>query len=721
MLNMTKRLISVFLIVSIVFSCFVLNVQAAEREEVSSGITYLFGDVDNDNSITIKDSTAIQKYLVGLQNFNEVSKHISDVDNSGDIDIRDVTQIQKYVANLIDEFPAGEYYTIGNTDWRTSTISYEIFVRSFCDSDGDGIGDFRGIASKASYLKDLNVGCVWLMPIHESPSYHGYDVIDYYSTNEDYGTIDDFKYMLDVLHQNDIKVLIDFVANHSSSQNKWFIDALSNPDSPYADYYEFTDEPDSTSGWRYNEKYDKYYRGNFSEGMPDLNFKNKAVWTEMKNAAGYWLDTGVDGFRLDASMHIDPDWSITHAWWQDFESYVKSKNPEAFVVGENWTTDTDAVASFFADMDSSFDFPLQDQMMKLAGGQQLNIVGFVNRELKKQEAYANNTPNVPKTSVMTTFLNNHDQKRTVSTLGSVEKAKLAAAIQFTLPGMPFIYYGEEFGQQSNYNDPNKREPMDWYASAKGEGMCVLDEEFFGVPSLYTIANDGISLEEEINDENSIYNYYKKLTQLRTDYPIFFDGNYFAIESKSLNCYTVTDENYPYGMFVAHNVTGSRLELNTLYDFTDLLSGKSYKKGDAVTIAPYTTIVAKYDGADKKFSLFKEIQSKDIPVTFNVTIPEKLPEGANVSIGTNLNGWNPADTDWFMKKIDDLHYQLTVTLDSTYVNESFEYKYTVQIDGQNNVWAYTEGDANGKDIGNRYYAIDYEDNVINDTVLSFLRM
>ena len=155
MLNMTKRLISVFLIVSIVFSCFVLNVQAAEREEVSSGITYLFGDVDNDNSITIKDSTAIQKYLVGLQNFNEVSKHISDVDNSGDIDIRDVTQIQKYVANLIDEFPAGEYYTIGNTDWRTSTISYEIFVRSFCDSDGDGIGDFRGIASKASYLNQL--------------------------------------------------------------------------------------------------------------------------------------------------------------------------------------------------------------------------------------------------------------------------------------------------------------------------------------------------------------------------------------------------------------------------------------------------------------------------------------------------------------------------------------------------------------------------------------
>lgn len=722
MLKMAKKLISVFLIISIVFSCLALNVQAVETEKGSSSdITYLYGDADNDNKITIEDATTIQMYLAGFQSLDEVSKHISDVDMSGEVDINDVTLIQKFIADLIDEFPSGEYYTIGNTDWRTSTISYEIFVRSFCDSDGDGIGDFRGIASKASYLKDLNVGCVWLMPIHESPSYHGYDIIDYYSTNEDYGTIDDFKYMLDVLHQNDIKVLIDFVANHTSSQNQWFLDGLSNPDSPYADYYEFTDKPDSTSGWKYNGKYDKYYRGNFSEGMPDLNYKNKAVWTEMKNVAGYWLDTGVDGFRLDASMHIDPDWDMTQEWWQDFEIYVKSKNPEAFVVGENWITNPDPVASFFNCMDSSFDFPLQEQIMRLARGEQLDIVGFVNRELQLQKMYADTTPDVPKTSVMTTFLNNHDQTRTVSYLGSVEKAKLAAAIQLTLPGMPFIYYGEELGQQSNNNDPNRREPMDWYASAKGEGMCVLDKDFFGVPSQYTIANDGISLEEEINDENSIYNYYKKLTQLRTDYPIFFSGNYSSIESKNLNCYTVTDESLPYGMFVAHNVTGSKIELNTLYDFTDLLSGKSYKAGDTVTIAPYTTIVAKYDGMDKKFSLFKKIQNKDIHVTFNVTIPEKLPEGANVSIGTNLNGWNPADTDWFMKKIDDLHYQLTVNLDSTYVNEAMQYKYTVQIDGQNNAWAHTEGDANGNDISNRIYGLDSEDNVINDTVSSFLRM
>lgn len=252
-------------------------------------------------------------------------------------------------------------------------------------------------------------------------------------------------------------------------------------------------------------------------------------------------------------------------------------------------------------------------------------------------------------------------------------------------------------------------------------MCVLDEEFFGVPSKYTIPDDGISLEEEINDENSIYSYYRKLTKLRTDYPIFFDGNYFSIDSKSLNCYTVTDENSSYGMFVAHNVTRSTMKLSATHAFTDLMSGKSYRTGDTVTIEPYTTIVAKYDGKDKKFSLFDEIQSVDIPITFNVTIPEKLPDGANVSIGTNMNSWNPEDTDWFMTKTDDLHYTLTVKMDSTYVGETIEYKYTVQLDGQDFAWAQTEGDADKQEIGNRAYTIDYEDNVINDTVLSFKNM
>ena len=161
MLKMKKRMISVFLIVSLVFSCLVLNVQADESEITSSGTSYLYGDVDIDGKITIRDSTVIQKYLIKLKNFSEATKHIADVDNSGDTNVKDATLIQKYVANLIDEFPVGEYYTTDSADWRTSTISYEIFVRSFCDSDGDGIGDFRGIASKASYLKDLNVGCVF--------------------------------------------------------------------------------------------------------------------------------------------------------------------------------------------------------------------------------------------------------------------------------------------------------------------------------------------------------------------------------------------------------------------------------------------------------------------------------------------------------------------------------------------------------------------------------
>lgn len=693
--RLIKKAGSVVLSLVLAFSALTVSVGAVTAEQqASASKTYLYGDVNLDQKVSIGDAIVVQKNVLKAVTFSELETKIADVDSSGEITMRDAILVQKYSIKLLSEFSAGISFVVeDDTDWRTSTITYEIFVRSFCDSDGDGIGDFRGVASKASYLKELNVGCVWLMPINESPSYHGYDVMDYCSTNEDYGTIEDFCYMLDVLHQNGIKVLIDFVANHTSSQHSWFTEALSNPDGPYGEFYEISDTQGSGSGWVYNSQYKKYYRAYFAATMPDLNYKNKAVWTEMENAAGYWLDLGVDGFRLDASMHIDTDASVTHAWWQDFESYVKAKNPDAFVVGENWVNSVDTVASFFADMDSSFDFPLQSQLMGLASGNQMDIVGFVNTSLNKYAKSAATTPDIAKTSVMTTFLNNHDQTRTVSTLGSVEKAKLAAAIQFTLPGMPFIYYGEELGQKSDGNDPNRREPMDWYASATGDGMCKVDSSFWGASTRFTVANDGISLEEETGDSDSIYNYYKKLTKLRTDYPIFFSGDYTTVSSKSLNCYTVTDEGSSYGMFVAHNVTGGEISQTALSDFTDLLSGKSYKAGDTITLAPYSTIVSKYDGKDKTFSLFEAVTSKTYSITFNVTLPENTPTNDIVYIAGQFSGaaWDPANADYALTRTSATTATITKEV-SGCAGDSFEFKFTrgkwdnceVAKDGSSNI-------------------------------------
>lgn len=691
MKSLFKKAVSAALALTLAVSAVGFSASAVTtQEQPSASRTYLYGDVNLDDNVSIADALKIQKNVISAVTFSELETKIADVDSSGEVNVLDATLVQKYALMLINEFPAGVSFVVEDTaDWRTSTISYEIFVRSFCDSDGDGIGDFRGVASKASYLKDMNVGCVWLMPINESPTYHGYDVMDYCSTNEDYGTIDDFNYMLDVLHQNDIKVLIDFVANHTSSQHPWFTAAISNPDGPYGDYYEISDTQGSGSGWSYNSQYKRYYRANFSSGMPDLNYHNRKVWEEMENAAGYWLDLGVDGFRLDAAMHIDPDETITHAWWQDFESYVKSKNPDAFVVGENWSGSTNVVASYFADMDSSFDFPLQSKLMSLANGSQVDIVSSVNTSLTNYQLSADTTPDIPKTTVMTTFLNNHDQTRTVSTLGSVEKAKLAAAIQFTLPGMPFIYYGEELGQKSNGNDPNRREPMDWYASAKGEGMCKMNSSLWGATEMFTRANDGVSLEEEVSDSDSIYNYYKKLTKLRSDYPIFFTGDYMTISAKNLNCYTVTDDDYSYGMFVAHNITGTAIEQTVVSTFTDLLSGKTYNEGDTVTIEPYTTIVAQYDGADKAYSPFDTISIKTYKVTFNVALPANTPTDDDVYIaGTFPNAaWDPANSSYVLTRTSDTTATITKEITGT-PGDTFEFKFT------RGSWNNCEVDANG---------------------------
>lgn len=690
MKNCVKKTVSALLSFGMLASCFSMGASAAETQTSGASKTYLYGDVNLNGQVDILDATELQLYIAGAAEFNDIQKKAANVDENAGIDIRDVTEIQLYIAGAFEAFYPGVSFTVEEeNDWRTSTISYEIFVRSFCDSDGDGIGDFRGIASKASYLKDLNVGCVWLMPIHESPSYHGYDVTDYYSTNEDYGTIEDFKYMLNVLHENGIKVIIDFVANHSSADNEWFQDAISNPDSPYKDYYFISDEKGSGSGWQYNSTYKKYYLGIFSSNMPDLNYNNKAVWREMEDAAAYWLHIGVDGFRLDASKHIDDDMNVTHAWWQDFEAKVKEINPDAFVVGENWSSGTSDIAPFFADMDSSFDFPLQSKLMNAANGNAEDLISFVNSALSQYNAAASTTSDIPKTTVMSTFLNNHDQTRTVSTLGSVEKAKLAAAIQMTLPGMPFIYYGEELGQKSNGNDPNRREPMDWYASASGAGMCRMDASFWGVSEQFTKANDGISLEEEAEDENSIYRYYKKLTDLRTAYPIFFTGTYNPLSvSGKLLSYTVTARNFDYGMYVAHNISDTSVTYKALCGFTDILSGKEYSAGDTVTLEARSSVILKYNGADKEFTPFDEPRPSKYNLTFQVTLPENTPEDAVYLAGPFADSnWDPKNPDYILERTSQTTAVITKTVTGM-PGDTFEFKFT------RGSWNKCECDANG---------------------------
>ncbi|MBC8423105.1 hypothetical protein H8E07_03185, partial [bacterium] len=262
--------------------------------------------------------------------------------------------------NLIDVWyndfaPGGGHDGVGELHWWNDSVFYEILVRSFYDSDGDGIGDFQGLTQKLDYLNDgdpntdtdLGVTGLWLMPINDSPSYHGYDAIDYRAINPDYGTMADFEAFLAAAHARGIKVIIDYVMNHCSNQHPWFVASAQN-DPTYRDWFRWSPSDPGETGpwgqdvWHWHDS--GFYYGLFWGGMPDLNYETPAVKTEMFDTATWWLDTiGVDGFRLDAVLYIDENYGQlqntqeTLQFWQDYTTHVKSVNPEVFSVGEAWT------------------------------------------------------------------------------------------------------------------------------------------------------------------------------------------------------------------------------------------------------------------------------------------------------------------------------------------------------------------------------------------------
>ncbi len=364
---------------------------------------------------------------------------------------------------------------------------YELFVRSFQDSNGDGIGDLRGLIARLDELNDgnpdggndLGVTGLWLMPVFASPSYHGYDVTDYRAINPDYGTLDDFKLLLTEAHKRGIRVIVDFVINHSSAQHPWFVDSASSPTSAKRDWYSWRkDDPGWTQPWGGNNRTwhklgDAYYFGLFWGGMPDLNLTNPAVRAEMEATAKYWLDLGLDGFRLDAAKHIiecgdgqQADCPETHEYWRSFSRYVRSVKPDALLVGENWS-DTDKIAAYFGstervpggdELPASFNFPLASALVKaLQSGDALAVRSTLDDMRREYPAGALDAP----------FLTNHDMPRLASMLDGLAnvgaRLRQAPALLMTLSGAPFLYYGEEVGitQGRGNGDEAKRTPMPW--------------------------------------------------------------------------------------------------------------------------------------------------------------------------------------------------------------------------------------------------------------------
>ncbi|MBN2618655.1 MAG: hypothetical protein JXR64_10150 [Spirochaetales bacterium] len=475
-------------------------------------------------------------------------------------------------------------------EWAANAVFYQVFVRSFNDGNGDGIGDFTGLKNKIPYLKELGVNALWLMPVNQSPSYHGYDVYDYYNVEMDYGTISDYQALLDEAHKNGIKIIMDLVVNHSSIDHPWFQDAASSVDSPYRDYYVWANDSDRLNkngpfgGQQWHKTKTGYYNGVFWSGMPDLNFRNSKVREEFKKIALFWLDLGVDGFRLDAALHIDDeDSDVSHSWWREFNTYIKAEYPNALLIGENWAS-TNQMASYFEDLDSSFNFSFANNLLQMANGQDVDLLENINYIHSIYTKYN-------KDFIDSTFLANHDQDRTASVLGNnLAKEKLAATLLFTLPGTPFVYYGEELGMLGKKPDDNIREPMDWYKEAKGDGMTTMSKGGFYNSMLYTKANDGISLEEQKGVEDSIFELYKKIIKIRKDYPGFISGDNYEKLNLNDNLYSYTVKSDNNTLLIAHNNKNEENKFSYSRDVEDLLTNNNFNADEIISIPAFSSLV-----------------------------------------------------------------------------------------------------------------------------------
>jgi glycosidase len=368
--------------------------------------------------------------------------------------------------------------------WWNGAVFYEVFVRSFLDANGDGKGDLPGLVSRLDYLNDgdpatdtdLGVDALWLMPVFDSPSYHGYDVTDFERVNPDYGTNADLERLFAEAHRRGMKVIVDLVLNHTSSQHPWFIESASSPTSGRRDWYVWRpDDPGWGQPWNpgqgtWHERNGAHYYAIFWGGMPDLNFRTAAVRAEAKRIARLWLDRGVDGFRLDAIRHLveagpGPGQSgspETHAFLQEFAAAVKAAKPDAVLVGEVWSNTLD-ISDYYApgELDLLFDFPLATAIVDGVKAGDGAGIGIALEEVIRT---------YPKGAVDAPFLTNHDQIRIGTQLGGDgAKLRLAAAILLTLPGAPFLWQGEELGMQNGpgTDDEWKRTPFPWDSTPGG--------------------------------------------------------------------------------------------------------------------------------------------------------------------------------------------------------------------------------------------------------------
>ena len=468
-------------------------------------------------------------------------------------------QMYEYNKNLQPEASTDHYRT-----------TYEIFVGSFRDSNGDGTGDLNGIREKLDYIQDTGFDQLWLTPVMPSRTYHKYDVDDYLDIDPAFGTLDDYRQLLNECHERGITVLLDLPVNHSSSAHPWFVQASDylrtlsegqEPDisvCPYVDYYHFSRTkgdgyaPLGDTGW--------FYEARFWSEMPDLNLDSDAVKEEIRRILSFWIDLGVDGFRLDAVTSYytgNPDANT------DFLEFMcstcRSLDPDCYIVAEAWTDRNNIAKLYESGVDSLFNFPFADNGGLIRSVMNGTLTGqdFVSAMISSEELYSAANPDY----IDAPFYTNHDTARSAGfyALDDGPQTKMAYALSLFMTGDSFVYYGEEIGMKGSGKDENKRMPMLW--SNDPAELCTPPDGADDVKMKFA------PLDEQMEDPLSLYHWFKEVIRVRNSFPVIARGRTAAVDGID-NTNTAVFIRWKEGMdpvLVAMNVTAEEqaVDLNVL--------------------------------------------------------------------------------------------------------------------------------------------------------------
>lgn len=465
--------------------------------------------------------------------------------------------------------------------WYKEAIFYEVYVRAFCDSNGDGHGDIPGLTSQLDYLSALGINCVWLLPIYPSPlKDDGYDVSEYKDVHPDYGTLEEFKVLVKAVHERNMRIIIDLIPNHTSDKHWWFQNARSDPKSPFRDYYVWSKTNDKykeariifkdyeKSNWTYDEKAGEYYWHRFYSEQPDLNYDSPNVREEMKNIIRFWLDLGIDGFRVDAVPYLYQregtsceNLPETHAYIRELRAMIDKEYPGVILLAEACQLPVQ-VREYFGHGDEfhmGFHFPVMPRIFMSIKSEDVTCLKNVIEE----------TPPIPPNCQWVTFLRNHDEltlemvtdqerqwmweqyapeirarinlgiRRRLAPLldNDRRKIELAYSMLFTLPGSPIIYYGDEIGMGDNVwlDDRNGvRTPMQWDSSTPNSGFSSGSKLYSSLIMSSQYSPTRVNVQDALNDPSSLFNIIRCMISHRRQHQAFGFGKLIWVETGDKN-------------------------------------------------------------------------------------------------------------------------------------------------------------------------------------------